>query len=351
MKSLIEHWGRELAYPERQRPVIENPMHFYKFVNQYNGIKNIFFSLYNCDKFSNFDNCIIDKLVFDFDLKNKSLEKIKSIIPLLKKLNYKFSIVFSGNKGFHLYIFTHQTKDINNRYHTLYNAHRTIMEKLNLTTDDIDSKLIGDIKRIIRCPNTMHLKSRLYAIPLSVEEVLTLSYKEIKELAKVPRLKFYIFGKIKFSLEKLDYTPRRAEYKSIPEHNYDIKLNNITDEKILSIVENMHPCVKMWLLHPKDLCKNNSRWFFTIYCRDIGLPSDVINNIAKYFWSIERDSTGHRTKYQEYKQEKQLYYSNIKQDYLMPSCDFLYNTYGSNSKRLCQGKCSKYKRNGFPIYN
>lgn len=343
MKSLIQQWPREIAFPERHRPVMENEEQFFKAVNYFNGVKNVYFSLYNCDKFSNFDYCILDKLVYDFDNGSKSLKKLREAVPKLLKHKLKFSLVFSGNKGFHLYVYTHHTEDVHNRYHVLFNAHHKVMELLDLTEEDVDPKLIGDVKRIIRCPNTMHLKSRLYAIPLTVEELMEMPYTKIREMASKPRMKFYIYGTELFSLEKLDYTPRRPQFENMPDYSYDIKIN-VDDEKVQKIVDSFHPCVKSWLVEPKDLCKNSSRWFFTVYCRDIGLPLDVIDKIAKAFWSGVKDSTGIRSKYQEYKQEKQLFYATRKQDYLMPSCDTLFKM------GFCKGKCKKYKREGFPIY-
>ena len=343
MKSLIKHWPREIAFPSRLRPIIENDKDFFIKVNNYNGVKNVYFSLYNCDKYSNFDNAIIDKVVYDFDDGEESLSIIKNIIPKLRKDKYKFSIVFSGNKGFHLYVYTLHTDDIINRYHVLYNAHMKIMDRYGLTIKDVDPKLIGDLKRIIRCPNTLHLKSRLYAIPLSADDVLSLSYKEIRKMAKRPRMNFFIHGSELFSLEGLDYMPRRDSFETMPDFSYDINLD-VDDEQINKIVNSFHPCIKSWLKEPKKLCKNNSRWFFTVYCRDIGLPSIVIDKIAKLFWNSVRDSTGMRTKYQEYKQEKQLFYAAKKQDYLMPSCNFLHQS------GFCKGKCKHYKRDGFPIY-
>lgn len=345
MKSLIQYWPREVATPLRLRPVIDTSEQFFKMVNYLNGIKNVYFSLYDCDKYSNFDNCIIDKVVYDFDDGKRSLQKIRDTIPLLKKSKLKYSIVFSGNKGFHLYIYTKPDKKIKNRHHVLFNAHHKIMKELNLIEEvDVDSKLIGDIKRIIRCPNTMHLKSRLYAIPLTAQEIETFSYRQIREIAQQPRLQFFIHGTKLFNLEGLDYTPKRAQFENIPDYNYNINLS-ADDEQIGKIIEKFHPCIKSWLAEPKNLCKNNSRWFFTVYCRDIGLPASIIDKIAKMFWSGTKDSTGIKSKYQEYKQENQLLYASKKQDYMMPGCSSLFQM------GFCKGKCKSYKRDGFPIYH
>ena len=46
---------------------------------------------------------------------------------------------------------------------------------------------IYDNKRMFRIPNTIHEKSNLYKIPITPEELRTLSEQEIKELAQQPR--------------------------------------------------------------------------------------------------------------------------------------------------------------------
>lgn len=119
-------------------------------------------------------------LIFDFDSKEINASRLDAIesIERLNKLGVdieEINIYFSGNKGFHIVLDT----------------------SLSLTpkqAKDIAKNIAGDLKtfdsviynanRIIRLPYTKHQVSGLYKIPLTFEELRTLTIDEIKEIAK-----------------------------------------------------------------------------------------------------------------------------------------------------------------------
>ncbi len=78
MKILHDTFPREVGSPKRK--LIKNRNQFYNFVNLYNKHKTIYYSIYNCDDFHNFDNCTIDKIFFDFD-GEQAYELYKTLIP------------------------------------------------------------------------------------------------------------------------------------------------------------------------------------------------------------------------------------------------------------------------------
>lgn len=95
---------------------------------------------------------------------------------------------FSGKKGVHMIIPAtcfgiEPSKHLNQYYKQL------AVEATQMVTGDksaIDTK-IYDNRRLFRLPNSRHQDTGLYKIPLTVEELMTMPYEGIKELAKSPR--------------------------------------------------------------------------------------------------------------------------------------------------------------------
>ncbi len=335
----FKYLPKQLAFPQRTKP-IDSYSQIIKLINRWNGVKNIYYSVYDCDRYGNFNNAHIDKVVFDFDDGEESLELLRKSVPKLLKLDYKFTIFFSGNKGFHLYVFVKPSEVSKNIKDVLYNIQYHIIQKLNIPEDKVDRHLLGDVARVIRVPNTLHLKSRLYAIPLSVQD-LYLSYKDIRDLARKPRLKIFVYGKTLIDSTEFDYTSRRREVL-MPDYSYDFKIE-VDDEILQKVFDKLHPCVKLWLIKPKEYCKNETRWYYALYMTHRGIPDEITMSLAEKFWSKVKESNGIRTKFQEFKQEKQLYYAKIKNQ-VVPNCETLYE------RGWCLGKCPYFQRHNFPIY-
>lgn len=99
-------------------------------------------------------------------------------------------IYFSGAKGFHLLLDTRLFGKIapSRKLPALFDALRRHMaqELIEPWRDSIDLS-IKDRMRLLRLPNTVHEKSKLYKIILSSEELASLDAGQIHELAKQPR--------------------------------------------------------------------------------------------------------------------------------------------------------------------
>jgi hypothetical protein len=97
-------------------------------------------------------------------------------------------VYFSGHKGFHIELPDElfggfkASKDIARKL-------KTLAMKLGEGAESLDTD-IYDTVRLWRTPNTRHAKSGLYKIPVSIEEVFTLTLEDIRELAKQPRSDF-----------------------------------------------------------------------------------------------------------------------------------------------------------------
>jgi hypothetical protein len=97
-------------------------------------------------------------------------------------------IHFSGGKGFHLelpeQLFGHfqVSKDIAQKL-------KAVAIKLREDAGSLDTDIYDPV-RLWRTPNTRHSRTRLFKIPISIEEVFTLTLEDIRELAKQPRPDF-----------------------------------------------------------------------------------------------------------------------------------------------------------------
>ncbi|MEI7906854.1 MAG: hypothetical protein WCI84_05800, partial [Bacteroidota bacterium] len=134
-----------------------------------------------------------DVLTIDIDVKN-DLYKAQFILKgILYRLENDFSvdchqlrINFSGNKGFHA--------DIPAVLFGGFNAspdipklHSKIVHQLALNFEDAVDLNIYYTIGLIRIENTIHSSSGLYSIPLTLEEVNSLTIDEIKALAATVR--------------------------------------------------------------------------------------------------------------------------------------------------------------------
>lgn len=134
----------------------------------------------------------------DYTDLDKSKEKTISIINNLNRLcaqtecNY-FEVFFSGSKGFHILvdnrsIFESNVPTAKDFSPTLQKKfiRKLITEFFGLSMDGIDLKIYSK-NRMIRSTYSLNLKSNLYKIPLTIEQISNLSIPEIQELAKNPK--------------------------------------------------------------------------------------------------------------------------------------------------------------------
>lgn len=123
-----------------------------------------------------------NQLFFDFDSTdlNEAKENTANFIGKLIEDGFpedSLQLFYSGGKGFSIHVdlsefITHeQFVSIIKQFHIQYK---------------LDPKIIGP-NQIMRVANTKHDSSGLFKIPLDIDEILSLSIKEIKELAKKPR--------------------------------------------------------------------------------------------------------------------------------------------------------------------
>ena len=165
----------------------EDVLHFME-LNNFNTVYGTVysFSFYENPK-KDRENAIIDCIPFDLDSEEANEEvlgELRFIINWCIRHDITPRITFSGSKGFHL-IIDFDEIELDNPKETIRNFGFKIVEGGQLKC--VDNIVLGDLNRILRFVNTQHRKTQLYCIPLTVDEALTLSIEEIRELAKEPR--------------------------------------------------------------------------------------------------------------------------------------------------------------------
>lgn len=133
--------------------------------------------------------CYSDFLPIDIDNEEHPERSLESCRELLQYLEQKYDvpikavrIYFSGSKGFHLEIPTILFGDIKP---TLYipRIFKNIVKSFNF--NDVDTK-IYHINGMWRLSNSINSKSGLYKIPLTYNDINTLTYDQICHKAQVP---------------------------------------------------------------------------------------------------------------------------------------------------------------------
>ena len=202
------------------RNLIQSEEELLNFINQYNTKLTLYYSIYQCQLKTNSNTCCnieqnnyhfcntkIDKICFDIDNLN-SLEIIKKFHFYCLKNNLKHLILFSGQKGFHIYIFTKNYDNIKNPKQSLLNSHNFLIKELNLKVNgngnsDADSHILGDVSRLMRYPNTLHMESKLFCIPLITEDLI-LGKNHIMQKARKQNFLFTYYGTELLDMKQFD---------------------------------------------------------------------------------------------------------------------------------------------------
>jgi hypothetical protein len=183
-----------------KRELIKTRNGFYRFINEYSGSYELFTSVYDQTK-------TINKIFVDVDsytTLQKSLETAKKVYKkATQELNLPVIPIFSGLKGFHLYVLL-KPKRYNNPADLLTNVTLNLVS--NGTKDEfgiskvlecIDEKFIGATNSLCRIPNTERPGMNTFCVPLP-QNFLELSLKQIIQLSKTKRYPKYNFNGYRF---------------------------------------------------------------------------------------------------------------------------------------------------------
>lgn len=134
--------------------------------------------------------CRINQIPIDIDSTSliKSHKIAKEIIFRLRRLGFNvFEIkpFFSGGRGFHIYLKTQKLELLQSKFITPKLIGEYIKEAF-WDIPEVDTKLYKHT-HLIRSVNSIHPKTGLYKIPLTIKELNQLSCVEIRKMAKNQR--------------------------------------------------------------------------------------------------------------------------------------------------------------------
>lgn len=186
--------------------------------------------------YDNNDKVIVDKFVFDLDSNDlgEAFAEVDILCSRLHDKNISYAVIFSGKKGFHVWGLLESMKlqrDIALYY--LRNLHESFIGGLKT----IDSSIIGDIRRMIRVPNS--LNDGRYCTPLPFE-FRKMSIEEILDYSKTQHSLHFFPGEPKTIQELVGNisVPQRSSRKEFKD---EIKISSIPSMEILE--ELIRPCV------------------------------------------------------------------------------------------------------------
>ena len=217
----------EIGYPKRRLVWDENT--FLNIINFFNGKTHVFRSVYSYpllkenEKLEYETHALVNKIFFDFDGENSLEDTIKFHDYLLKN-NHLHTVLFSGMKGFHVYLYVPKTLYHNSNHNSKREFIGSIQlhfaDKLGIQTDE---HIIGNVAQMARIPNTIHPKSKKMCTFLC-EEDLSLSFSEIKEKStKITGMT--VFGRKTFDET---VTSNKKRYKTyMPEINFDFDADKL----------------------------------------------------------------------------------------------------------------------------
>ncbi|MGF3573513.1 MAG: DNA primase small subunit domain-containing protein [Candidatus Bathyarchaeia archaeon] len=119
----------------------------------------------------------LDRLFFDFDSKedlpslDKAWKETRHFVSALKRF-YDLTplIVFSGRRGYHVYVWLWQVVEFKSSQKALAKEIYALLQKKllkGLKYETLDPEVLGDIKRLARVPYTIHEKSGLLCEPVT----------------------------------------------------------------------------------------------------------------------------------------------------------------------------------------
>lgn len=197
-KFLFPEYPREVVVVTRDnlrgnKYFVRNYRELVKISSIYSGFSDIYTRLYYS---------VLNKVFFDIDADNlyDAYLELVDFTKYLEREDILYIPVFSGGKGFHIYVLTKRmvfTKEEENLVkYFLTTIQRYFIEEVGLK--HVDSKLIGSVKHLVRVPNTKRSNQR-YSVYLP-QKIYKYSLDEIIEMSSLPKC----FSLMNYSGEPLD---------------------------------------------------------------------------------------------------------------------------------------------------
>lgn len=240
-------------------------------------------------------------LFFDFDAADNLKAAQKDVSKLIQYFLANFELApeelrvfFSGSKGFHL-IVDHRVFDIQPHPYLTYRhklAALWLEKYLTLKTLDMSAY---SLRRQWRITDSVHPKSSLYKIELTLHEVENLSIAQITNLAKKPRGELYDDE----SLNEIGIRPEAVDWykqfiKIYEEQETERKL--APGKPIKPLGKKLPACVEDLLLNHirKKDTRNRATMTLASFFKDVGVEQEeAIKRITKWAVKVPHEFSDH----------------------------------------------------------
>ena len=328
---LFNDFPREMCFPSRGK-VVYNMKEMSDAIGTYNGKCTVFTSLYAFKEIEHnkgvYDSAKIRQIFFDFDNPLTSLSCVRKCHNYCKERDLKHTMIFSGG-GFHFYIAALYPNFLNDKKTSIGNAQHQIATelgfKVGIDGEDpevcLDGHIIGNVAQLVRVPNTWNIRRRRFCIPISEEDIKTLTLEGFKELAKKQRLvPLFTYGRTHLDLKPYDGMPfeRNREMSDDFSVEGDVEVN----------LDSFPPCIKF--LSQKRILKHRERFLFILYCRQLGVP---LNSTLKAL----RGFLDSRTYNHSVNEERQPLNVYGRRDLVFPRCETLKEMGYCKREKDCEG--------------
>jgi len=205
---------------ESRRFTVNNLFSFLSFFHRHFGRRHIYAGVYSVQEIQ---LNTFSRIFLDFD-NNEGAEAIVSdVLEFYDKIVSAFGgsplLLFSGNKGFHIYIFFPA--------HIFYNLSRAVRRLVEYLEPPpcLDAHVLGDRRRVARIPFSLHLKTNKLCVPLINGELEY--YSDLSELPE------HIFN-ASWSNSDIDW----SEFDILePESRIEVSNVRITDEYLDKLMQ------------------------------------------------------------------------------------------------------------------
>ena len=242
---------REFGIPARIARAY-SPDELEEHVEKYNGIKSCYTSVYCFDNLkdiegkANYDSAVINGIWFDFD-HNRDVDKcLKDVRKFIKQYCIPRKIIpriyLTGGKGFQMNIDFQSQVDLSDtqKRQALREYLTHLKETYKLKTLD-QACINNSVACLRRIPNTQYISkltgepTGVWCVPISVDEVMTLSIEEIYGLAMEPRDKPDMVKSGRAQRDMIDFLCDKAGIKHTISNSADYLLEQLRESSVGSI--------------------------------------------------------------------------------------------------------------------
>ena len=326
MLNILFEFPRELAFPGRR---LVSEQQFYSLINKYNGIKDLWASIYQPED-SHGDLCCTQKsaigihycaakirlLWLDSD-NDKSFEVLKKLCSWADENGLMHLPVFSG-EHYHFYLFLKGFEclpiDEIRKRQILAAAQEHVAKCCGLSigephSADIDRSIIGNIKQTVRVLNTVNIASGLFCIPLTHEDI-QLGEQHIKHKAQHQQLDFVLYGNQLFDISVFKESRNHANIRPYSDISKFDRINqeskaSIQADKVLSELASVCESIPSLLLG--KYVAYHARYHVIIALKELDFSIDEANAILeKHLAGKKHPHKGKDNYYSCVLEEKQL---------------------------------------------